>query len=75
MNDILVNKIMDYLKNTFNYEYSSFLVNTITNFISYAVDNFNNDKNQLAYYLSDMIDELTFNEINAVIENEEREMN
>lgn len=70
-NDMLVDKIMDYLKKTFNYDYNSFLINTITNFISYAVEHFDNGKNQLAYYLSDMIDEITFNEIKAVIENEE----
>ena len=36
--------------------------------IDYAVDNFNNSKDQLAYYLSNIIDELTFQEIKKIID-------
>lgn len=42
--------------------------NTFINMIDYAVDNFNNSKDQLAYYLSNIIDELTFEEIKKVID-------
>ena len=65
--------IMEYLKNTFNFEYSnSFVRNTFSNFINYAIQNFNYSENQLAYYLSDMIDELKFKEIKKVISNFEK---
>lgn len=59
----LTEKIMEYLKDTFNFEYNSFINNTLENFINYAVENFNYSKDQLSYYLSDMVDELTFEEI------------
>ena len=60
---------MEYLKNEFNFDYSnSFTRNTFINMIDYAVDNFNNSKDQLAYYLSNIIDELTFEEIKKVID-------
>lgn len=36
--------------------------------IDYAVENFNNSKNQLAYYLSDIIDELEFEEIKTIVD-------
>ena len=65
----MTDKIMDYLKDTFNFDYSnSFTRNTFINMIDYAVDNFNNSKDQLAYYLSNIIDELTFEEIKKVID-------
>lgn len=65
----MTDKIMEYLKDTFNFDYSnSFTRNTFINMIDYAVDNFNNSKDQLAYYLSNIIDELTFEEIKKVIE-------
>lgn len=65
----MTDKIMEYLKNTFNFDYSnSFTRNTFINMIDYAVDNFNNSKDQLAYYLSNIIDELTFEEIKKVID-------
>lgn len=65
----MIDKIMDYLKNNFNFDYSnSFTRNTFINMIDYAVDNFNNSKDQLAYYLSNIIDELTFEEIKKVID-------
>lgn len=65
----MTDKIMDYLKNEFNFDYSnSFTRNTFINMIDYAVDNFNNSKDQLAYYLSDIIDEITFEEIKKVID-------
>ena len=64
----LCDYIMEYLKNTFNFEYSnSFVRNTFSNFIDYALENFNNSENKLAYYLSDMIGELEFKEIKKVI--------
>ena len=64
----LCDYIMEYLKNNFNFEYSnSFVRNTFSNFIDYAIENFNSSENQLAYYLSDMIDELEFKEIKKVI--------
>ena len=66
----LCDYIMQYLKDTFNFEYSnSFVRNTFSNFINYAIENFNYSENQLAYYLSDMIDELEFKEIKNVISN------
>ncbi len=66
--------IMDYLKMTFNLDlYNSFIMNTLNNFISYAVDNFNYGKDQLAYYLIDMIDEVDFKEISKVLSNYEKE--
>lgn len=65
----MTDKIMEYLKDTFNFDYSnSFTRNTFINMIDYAVDNFNNSKDQLAYYLSDIIDQLTFEEIKEVID-------
>ena len=48
----MTEKIMEYLKNTFNFDYSnSFVRNTFENMIDYAVENFNNSQDQLAYYL------------------------
>ena len=65
----MTDKIMEYLKNEFNFDYSnSFTRNTFINMIDYAVDNFINSKDQLAYYLSNIIDELTFEEIKKVID-------
>lgn len=65
----MTDKIIEYLKNNFNFDYSnSFTRNTFINMIDYAVDNFNNSKDQLAYYLSNIIDELTFEEIKKVID-------
>ena len=65
----MTDKIMEYLKDTFNFDYSnSFTRNTFINMIDYAVDNFNNSKDQLAYYLSNIINELTFEEIKKVID-------
>lgn len=68
----MTDKIMEYLKNTFNCGFeNSFVKNTFENTIDYAVNNFNNSENQLAYYLSDIIDELEFEEIKQVIDNVE----
>lgn len=65
----MTDKIMEYLKNEFNFDYSnSFTRNTFINMINSAVDNFNNSKDQLAYYLSNIIDELTFQEIKKIID-------
>ena len=41
----------------------------IENFIFYAVENFNNYENQLAYYLSDMIPEISFKDFQYIINN------
>lgn len=70
----LYDYIMDYLKNNFNFGYSnSFVRNTFSNFIDYAIENFNNSENQLAHYLSNMIDELEFKDIKKVISNFEED--
>lgn len=72
----LCDYIMEYLKETFNFEYSnSFVRNTFSNFINYAIENFNYSENQLAHYLSDMIDELEYKEIKKVISNFEKTKN
>lgn len=63
----MTNKIMEYLQNTFNCEFNHFTYNTFENMIDYAVNNFNHSENQLAYYLSNIIDELEFEEINKII--------
>lgn len=68
----LTNKIMEYLQNTFNCEFNHFTYNTFENMIDYAVENFNNSENQLAYYLSDIIAELEFKEIKKVIKEWEK---
>jgi hypothetical protein len=41
----------------------------IENFIFYAIENFNNYENQLAYYLSDMIPEISFKDFQYIINN------
>lgn len=67
--------IMNYLKDTFNFDYSnSFVRNTFINLIDYSVNNFNNSKNQLAYFLSDIFDEITFDEIKNIINNYDEEV-
>ena len=63
----MVEYIMNYLTQTFNCNFNHFTYNTFENMIGYAVDNFNNSENQLAYYLSNIIDEITFDEILEVI--------
>ena len=71
----LTDVIFEYLKNTFNVDFSnSFIRNTIINMIDYAVENFNHGKDQLAYYLSDIIDEITFEEIKKVIDDYKEEV-
>ena len=65
--------IMKYLKDNFDFEDSdNFVKNTFGNFIDYAVKNFNNSEDQLAYYLSDMIDGLEFEKIKKEISNYEK---
>lgn len=67
--------IMNYLKDNFNFDYSnSFVRNTFINLIEYGFENLNNDKNQLAYFLSDMFDEITFDEIKNVINSYDSEV-
>lgn len=69
----LTDVIFEYLKNTFNVDFSnSFIRNTIINMINYAVENFNHSKDQLAYYLSNIIDEVTFEEIKKIIDDYEK---
>ena len=71
----LTDVIFEYLKNTFNVDFStSFIRNTIINMIDYAVENFNHGKDQLAHYLSDIIDELTFEEIKKIIDDYKKEV-
>lgn len=64
----MTEKIMEYLINTFNCNFNHFTYNTFSNMIDYAVENFNHSEHQLAYYLSHIIDDLTFEEISKVIE-------
>lgn len=67
--------IMNYLKDTFNFDYSnSFVRNTFINLIDYSVNNFNNSENQLAYFLSDIFDEITFDEIKNIINSYNKEV-
>lgn len=71
----LTNIIFEYLKDTFNVDFTnSFTRNTIINIINYGVKNFNHSKDQLAYYLNDIIDELTFEEIKEVIDDYKEEV-
>ena len=71
----LTEVIFEYLKNAFNADFSnSFIRNTIINMIDYAVENFNHDENQLAYYLNNIIDEVTFDEIKNVIDDYKKEV-
>ena len=71
----LTDVIFEYLKNTFNVDFSnSFIRNTIINMIDYAVENFNHSKDQLAYYLSNIIDEVTFDEIKKIIDDYKEEV-
>lgn len=70
----MTEKIMEYLKNTFNFDYNnSFTRHTLENIIDYAVNHLNHSKNQLAYFLYDIIDELEFEEIKNFIDNLEVE--
>lgn len=67
--------IMNYLKDTFNFDYSnSFVRNTFINLIDYSINNFNNSENQLAYFLSDIFDEITFDEIKNIINSYDKEV-
>lgn len=67
--------IMNYLKDTFNFDYSnSFVRNTFINLIDYGINNFNNGKDQLAYFLSDIFDEITFDEIKNIINSYDEEV-
>ena len=71
----LTDVIFEYLKNTFNVDFgNSFIRNTIINMIDYAVENFNHDEDQLAHYLSNIIDEVTFDEIKKIIDDYKEEV-
>lgn len=60
--------IMNYLKDTFNFDYSnSFVRNTFINIIEYGINKCNFSENELAYYLSNMFDELEYEEIKDFI--------
>ena len=66
--------IMNYLKDNFNFDYSnSFVRNTFINLIDYSVNDFNHSKDQLAYFLSDIFDEITFDEIKNIINSYNKE--
>lgn len=69
----LTGKIMEYIQNNFNCEFNSFTYFTFENMIDYAVNNFNYSKDQLAFYLSNIIDELDFTEIKKIIDNFEED--
>lgn len=64
----MTEKIMEYITNTFDCNFNHFTYNTFENMVGYAVDNFNHYEDQLAFYLSNIIDQLTFEEIKKVIE-------
>lgn len=60
--------ILDYITHNTKLDLSnSYTREAIENFINYAVDNFNHSKNQLAYYLSDMIPGLNFQDFQTII--------
>ena len=65
---------MEYLKNNFNFDYNnSFTRNTFENFIDFIINEYDYSKNQLAYKISDLIEELTFDEVKEIIEEYEKE--
>ena len=66
--DDLSQYILDYIKNTFNCNIeNSFVRNTFENIISYGVNQKNYGVDQLAYFLSDMFDEIEFAEMKNVL--------
>lgn len=69
----ITDKIMTYIKDTFNFEYSnSFVRNTFSNIIEYGIKKHGNSKHDFIKYLSETFDELEYEEIEKIIENKEK---
>lgn len=69
----ITDKIMTYIKDTFNFEYSnSFVRNTFSNIIEYGLKKHGDSKHDFIKYLSETFDELEYEEIEKVIENKEK---
>ena len=69
----ITDKIMTYIKDTFNFEYSnSFVRNTFFNIIEYGLKKHGNSKHDFIKYLSETFDELEYEEIEKIIDNKEK---
>ena len=69
----ITDKIMTYIKDTFNFEYSnSFVRNTFSNIIEYGLKKHGDSKHDFIKYLSETFDELEYEEIEKIIENKEK---
>lgn len=69
----ITDKIMTYIKDTFNFEYSnSFVRNTFLNIIEYGLKKHGNSKHDFIKYLSETFDELEYEEIEKIIDNKEK---
>lgn len=69
----ITDKIMTYIKDTFNIEYSnSFVRNTFSNIIEYGLKKHGNSKHDFIKYLSETFDELEYEEIEKIIDNKEK---
>lgn len=69
----ITDKIMTYIKDTFNFEYSnSFVRNTFSNIIEYGLKKHGNSKHDFIKYLSETFDELEYEEIEKILENKEK---
>ena len=69
----ITDKIMTYIKDTFNFEYSnSFVRNTFLNIIECGLKKHGNSKHDFIKYLSETFDELEYEEIEKIIENKEK---
>lgn len=69
----ITDKIMTYIKETFNFEYSnSFVRNTFSNIIEYGLKKHGDSKHDFIKYLSETFDELEYEEIEKIIENKEK---
>lgn len=66
----ITDKIMTYIKDTFNFEYSnSFVRNTFSNIIEYGLKKHGDSKHDFIKYLSETFDELEYEEIEKIIDN------
>lgn len=69
----ITDKIMTYIKDIFNFEYSnSFVRNTFSNIIEYGLKKHGNSKHDFIKYLSETFDELEYEEIEKIIDNKEK---
>lgn len=69
----ITDKIMTYIKDTFNFEYSnSFVRNTFSNIIEYGLKKHGDSKHDFIKYLSETFDELEYEEIEKIIDNKEK---